>query len=170
SSTADGREQIVGVVFPSDFIGRPFGKTTPHSVTALTEAKVCVFSRSDFDGFASRHPALEHKLLKRTLSELDRTRSWMLLLARKSAEEKIATFLLEMSERLVAPGCEAPGDEPLDSFDLPFSRQQVADVLGLTIETVSRQLTKLKKEGILELPARRTIVIRDRTALEDIAG
>ncbi|MCP5397122.1 MAG: Crp/Fnr family transcriptional regulator [Sphingomonadaceae bacterium] len=170
SGTADGREQIVGVVFPSDFIGRPFGNTTPHSVTALTEAKVCVFSRTDFDGFASRHPALEHKLLQRTLTELDRTRSWMLLLARKTAEEKIATFLLDMSKRLAPTGCETPEERPLVEFDLPFSRQQVADVLGLTIETVSRQFTRLKKEGILDLPSRRTVIIRDRTALEDLAG
>ena len=83
TGTEDGREQIVGVVYPSDFIGRPFGSTTGHGVTALTEAKVCVFSRRDFDAFAREHPALEHKLLQRTLGELDRTRRWMLLLGRK---------------------------------------------------------------------------------------
>ena len=68
TGTADGREQIVGVVYPSDFIGRPFGQQTAHSVTALTEATVCVFSRTDFDSFAREHPALEHKLLQRTLA------------------------------------------------------------------------------------------------------
>ena len=80
TGTEDGREQIVGVVYPSDFIGRPFGATSGHGVTALTEARVCVFSRRDFDAFAREHPALEHKLLQRTLAELDRTRRWMLLL------------------------------------------------------------------------------------------
>jgi CRP/FNR family transcriptional regulator len=170
TGTEDGREQIVGVAFPSDFIGRPFGATTPHTVTALTDARVCVFGRSDFDNFAYDHPALEHKLLQRTLTELDRTRRWMLLLGRKNAEEKIASFLLEMSERLVDPGCETPSDETLDSFDLPFSRQQVADILGLTIETVSRQFTRLKKDGILDLPSRRAVIIRDRGALEALAG
>lgn len=169
TGTEDGREQIVGVVYPSDFIGRPFGATTPHSVTAMTEAKVCVFSRTDFDGFASRHPALEHKLLQRTLTELDRTRRWMLLLGRKNAEERVATFLLDMSERLVDPGCDTP-DQPLDCFDLPFSRQQVGDILGLTIETVSRQFTKLKRDGIVDLPSRRAVVIRDRAELKALAG
>ena len=169
TGTEDGREQIVGVVYPSDFIGRPFGATTPHSVTAMTEAKVCVFSRTDFDGFASRHPALEHKLLQRTLTELDRTRRWMLLLGRKNAEERVATFLLDMSERLVDPGCDTP-DQPLDRFDLPFSRQQVGDILGLTIETVSRQFTKLKRDGIVDLPSRRAVVIRDRAELKALAG
>ena len=170
SSTEDGREQIVGVVYPSDFIGRPFAGTAGHSVTALTEAKVCVFARGDFDRFASEHPKLEHKLLERTLGELDRTRKWMLLLSRKSAQEKVATFLLEMSDRLVETGCDAPSETPLQRFDLPFSRQQVADVLGLTIETVSRQMTMLKRNGVIGLPTRRSVEISDRTALEDIAG
>jgi CRP-like cAMP-binding protein len=74
TSTADGREQIVGVAYPSDFIGRPFGQTSAASVVALTDARVCVFSRNDFDRYAREHPELEHKLLERTLAELDRTR------------------------------------------------------------------------------------------------
>ncbi|MEY4269024.1 MAG: Nitrogen fixation regulation protein FixK, partial [Pseudomonadota bacterium] len=69
TGTRDGREQIVGIVYPSDFIGRPFGATTQHSVTALTDARVCTFARKDFDRFAHDHPALEHKLLQRTLTE-----------------------------------------------------------------------------------------------------
>ncbi len=169
TGTEDGREQIVGVVYPSDFIGRPFGSTTRHSVTALTDANVCVFSRADFDSFAADHPALENKLLRRTLAELDRTRKWMLLLGRKNAEEKLSTFLLEMSERLSEPGCESM-DGALDRFELPFSRQQVADVLGLTIETVSRQFTRLKKDGVVDLPSRRAVRILDRRALESRAG
>lgn len=170
TGTEDGREQIVGVVYPSDFIGRPFGSTSGHGVTALTDARVCVFSRRDFDAFAREHPALEHKLLQRTLAELDRTRRWMLLLGRKSAGEKVASFLLEMSERLVQPGCEAANEGPLRHFALPFSRQQVADVLGLTIETVSRQFTRLKSEGLIDLPSRREVVIRNRGALAAEAG
>ncbi|MFM5924007.1 MAG: Crp/Fnr family transcriptional regulator [Novosphingobium sp.] len=170
TGTEDGREQIVGVVYPSDFIGRPFGATSGHGVTALTEAKVCVFSRRDFDAFAREHPSLEHKLLQRTLAELDRTRRWMLLLGRKSAGEKVATFLLEMSERLVEPGCTDAPDQPLRRFSLPFSRQQVADVLGLTIETVSRQFTRLKAEGLIDLPSRREVVIVNRDELAAEAG
>ncbi len=170
TGTEDGREQIVGVVYPSDFIGRPFGSTSGHGVTALTDARVCVFSRKDFDAFAREHPSLEHKLLQRTLAELDRTRRWMLLLGRKSAGEKVASFLLEMSERLVQPGCVDAPDQPLHRFALPFSRQQVADVLGLTIETVSRQFTRLKADGVIDLPSRREVVILDRESLAAEAG
>jgi CRP/FNR family transcriptional regulator len=128
-STADGREQIVGVVFPSDFIGRPFGKESPYGITALTEAEVCIFTRSAFDSFAKDHPNLQHKLLQRTLDELDRARQWMMLLGRKTASERIATLLIEVSNRLGATGCSAI--EPfLDRFELPmegppFIREQV---------------------------------------------
>jgi CRP/FNR family transcriptional regulator len=136
---------------------------------ALTDARVCVFSRNDFDRFARDHPELEHKLLERTLAELDRTRSWMMLLGRKNASEKIATFLLEMSDRLADSGCSAAFG-PAKRFSLPFSRQQVADLLGLTIETVSRQFTKLKNDGVVELPSRREVEIVNRGALLALAG
>jgi CRP/FNR family transcriptional regulator len=170
TGTEDGREQIVGVVYPSEFIGRPFGGRTNHGVTALTEARVCVFNRSDFDAFAREHPGLEHKLLERTLSELDRTRDWMVLLGRKSASEKVASFLLELSERLAPAGCEISFESAPRRFTLPFSRQQIADVLGLTIETVSRQFTRLKNEGLIDLPSRREVTVLDHEALRAEAG
>ena len=135
TSTADGKEQILGLAFPADFIGRPFGQSTPYSVEALTDVLVCVFRRADFDRFAREHPKLEHKLLERTLAELDRTRKWMLLLGRMTAEQRVATFLLDLSTRF--PVEEEVGTQP-GAFALRLSRGQIADVLGLTIETVSR--------------------------------
>lgn len=168
SSLPDGREQIIGIAYPSDFIGRPFSDKTDYNVTALTEAKVCSFRSPEFDKFARSHPRLEHKLLDRTLSELDRTRKWLMMLGRMSAAEKIANFLLDMSERLVKADCSDTG--PLDEFDLPFGRQQVADILGLSIETVSRQLTLFKQDGLIGVNGRRSISILDRAALGDIAA
>lgn len=167
TSLSDGREQIVGVVYPSDFIGRPFGSRTQHNVTALTDAHVCMFSSGDFDRFAQSHPQLEHKLLERTLAELDRTRKWLLLLGRMTASEKLAHFLLDMSTRLVRPDCAHEG--PADSFDLPFGRQQIADILGLTIETVSRRLNDFKAQGLIGVPSRRRIDILDRDGLEALS-
>lgn len=168
-SMSDGREQIVGMVFPSDFIGRPFGQHSPYSVTALTDAELCIFSRSTFDSFAREHPELEHKLLRRTLDELDRAHEWMLLLGKKTATERIATLLLEMSVRLAETGCTADKNA-LDAFELPLDRQQIGDLLGLTIETVSRQLSRLKADGVIYLPDRRTVSIRDRARLRNIAA
>lgn len=169
TQTVEGKEQILGLAYASDFLGRPFGKTTPYGVEALTDAHVCIFQRSDFDRVAREHPDLEHKLLERTLSELDRTRRWMLLLGRMNAEQKLANFLLEMSDRRAAVGCAAaPADR--DPWELPLSRQQIADVLGLTIETVSRQFTRMKKEGLIDLPSRREVAILERGVLEDMAA
>ena len=169
SHTADGKQQILGLVYPSDFIGRPFGDTTPYGVEALTDALVCVFHREDFDRFAREHPRLEHKLLERTLSELDRTRRWMLLLGRMTAEQRVAAFLLELADRLPVSPCEAPSTARTQ-ITLPLSRQQIADVLGLTIETVSRHLTRLKTDGLIDLPSRRELRIRDRAELAALAG
>ena len=164
----DGREQIVSVMYASDFIGRPFGKESPYRVTAMTDAQVCVFTRSSFDSFAREHPDLQNKLLQRTLDELDRAREWMTLLGKKSATERIATLLIELSDRLSVDGC-SPETLYLDRFELPMDRQQIADILGLTIETVSRQFTRIRKEGIIELPERRTVIIRDRPRLKALA-
>lgn len=170
TQTADGKEQILGVVYPSDFLGRPFSETTPYGVEALTDAHICVFERKDFDRFAREHPRLEHKLLERTLTELDRTRRWMLLLGRMNAEQKLASFLLETSEKLAPAGCSAIISSTPKTFPLPLSRQQIADVLGLTIETVSRQFTRMKADGLIDLPTRREVTILDRQAIEDRAG
>ena len=165
SHSADGGEQILGLAYPSDFLGRPFGETAPYGVEALTEAQICVFERKDFDRFARDHPRLEHKLLERTLTELDRSRRWMMLLGRMNATQKVASFLLELTDRL---GKADAGGETF--VTLPLSRQQMADVLGLTIETVSRQLSRLRSAGLIDTPSRREIVLRDRRELEELAG
>ena len=164
----DGREQIVSVMYASDFVGRPFGKESPYRVTAMTDAEVCVFTRSSFDSFAKEHPDLQNKLLHRSLDELDRAREWMTLLGKKSATERIATLLIELSDRLSVDGCSQT-TLYLDSFELPMDRQQIADILGLTIETVSRQITRIRKQGIIDLPDRRTVIINERSRLKALA-
>jgi CRP/FNR family transcriptional regulator len=170
TQTSDGKEQILGLVYPSDFVGRPFGQITPYGVQALTEAEVCVFQRTDFDRFAREHPRLEHKLLERTLKELDRTRRWMLLLGRMTAEQKLASFLLETAERAEPIGCSTASSPEPSSLTMPLSRQQIADVLGLTIETVSRLFSKMKMEGLIDLQSRRQVAILRPAELAVRAG
>ena len=131
----------------------------------MSDAKVCTFPRSAFDRFAEGHPDLEHKLLQRTLAELDRSRQWMVLLGRKSAAERLAAFLLDMADRLGSRDSNGQ-----TRFELPFGRQDIADLLGLTIETVSRQITNLREDGVIATPDRRGIVVLDRDWLIDCAG
>ncbi len=167
-SLSDGREQIVGVVYPADFIGRPFGDRSQVSATALTDAQVCIFPQTAFDRLLFEQPDFGRRLLEHTLEELNRTRRGMLLLGRKSAPERIASFLLEISRRL---GESQPQPQAaLDSFELPLDRQQIADLLGLTIETVSRQLSAMRAAGLIRLPGRRTLEILDRRQLLELSG
>lgn len=160
--TGDGREQIVGVVFPSDFVGRPFGSNSHHTATALTDASICVFRRGAFDNFVETHAGIEQALLRRTLDELDRARRWMLLLGRLSAVERVASLLVELVERLGGSG----GKEVI----LPLSRQQMGDLLGLAIETVSRAMTRFKQIGLIDLPGGRRLIVSDHAALQRVAA
>ncbi|TCH98272.1 Crp/Fnr family transcriptional regulator [Roseococcus sp. SYP-B2431] len=164
ASTADGREQIVGLLYPADFVGRPFAKEAEHTITALTEAELCVFPRKGFETALESHAHLERLLLRRTLGALDEARARMLMLGRKTAEEKVASFLLDMAHHLARRTSSR-----IAEFDLPVSRAQIADVLGLTIETVSRQLTKLRRDGVIDLPTSRRVAIRNPSALQSRA-
>lgn len=167
ASTADGREQVVGLLYPSDFVGRPYSTRHEFTVTALSEADMCFFPRLAFEQMLDDHPGLERDLFRRTLSTLDDARAQMLMLARQSATERVADFLLRTADRV--GGCAAMPGGPV-TFDLPLSRGAMADVLGLTIETVSRQMTRLKTDGIIALPGARTVTLIRRDALGALAG
>lgn len=163
ASTPDGREQTVGLLFPSDFVGRPFKGASQYTMTALSDAELCFFPKDPFARVLEDHPEMERQLLERTYAALDEARDRMLMLARKSAGEKIAGFLLDMAKRAQDACCGAAGG-PI-TFDLPLTRGEMAELLGLTIETVSRHMTKLKAEGIVALPGVRTVTIRSAALL-----
>lgn len=168
TSTADGREQIVGLLYPADFLGRLFAVRVDYDCTALTDAELCIFPRKGFETALNDFQKLERSLLERTMAELDRTRQWMLLLGRKSAEEKVASFLLNIVDRLKPEAC-AGGGGGSPTYVLPLTRGQIADVLGLTIETVSRQMTRLKTAGVIALPSTREVTIIKPRELEAMA-
>ncbi|MCW3838191.1 Crp/Fnr family transcriptional regulator [Sphingomonas canadensis] len=162
ASTADGREQIVGIAYPADFVGRPFARDADVTVTALAPSELCVFPRGDFERALTGCADMERLLLRRTLETLDAARERMLMLARKTAGERVAWLLLDCARRAEA----ADGSE----FDLPLTRGEMAELLGLTIETVSRQLTRLRARGIIATRGARGMAIRDAAALEAAAG
>lgn len=165
---SDGRRQMVGLMFASDFIGRPMRPVAPYDAVAVTSVRLCVFERKRFEALLLETPSLEKRLLEMMLDELDAARDWMLLLGRKSAREKIATFLLILARRAAM----AEGARPEDgfSFALPISREAMGEYLGLTIETVSRQFTSLRKDGVIELLDSRHCRVPDFIALLDAAG
>lgn len=165
ASTPDGREQTVGLLYPADFVGRPFADRTGFTIQALSDAELCVFPRGPFERVLRDHGRMERLLLERVLAALDEARLRMLMLARRSSAEKVAGLLLDMAARAGSAGCRAMPDGPL-TFDLPLARGAMADLLGLTIETVSRQMTALADARIIALPGGRAVTILDAAALQ----
>ena len=156
---SDGRRQIGGFYLPGDIFGLEFADEHTLSAEAITDAKVLVIKRSALAALAGRDAAIARELYALTARELRRVQERILLLI-KSAQERVASFLLEMAAR--APAGNA--------IELPMSRQDIADYLGLTIETVSRTLTSLESAAAIEVPTSRRIVLRNRTALNRLNG
>jgi CRP/FNR family transcriptional regulator, nitrogen fixation regulation protein len=150
----DGRRQIGGFYFPGDKFGLEHGESHQFSAEAIDNCVVLVVKRSALVALAERDGVIARQLWSHTAAELQRVRAHMLLLI-KSAEQRLACFLIEMANR-------KPNREVVE---LPMSRQDIADYLGLTIETVSRTLTHLEAKAAIALPSSRRIVLRNRTAL-----
>lgn len=164
---SDGRQQIVGLQFAPDFLGRPFKSESAVNAEAATNVSLCSFPKAAIERMMKQSPELENRLLRQTLKELDEARDWMLTLGRKTAAEKVASFLL-----LIANHIDPTLDEGEETatFDLPLTRADIADFLGLTIETVSRQLTKLRADGVISIENNRHITVARRERLEARAG
>lgn len=167
---ADGRQQIVGLLFPPDFLGRTFSRSNPYFAEAASDVEVCMFPNDAFERLIDVYPELKHRLFERTLDELDAAREWMLLLGRKTAEEKVASFVLLLARRSVIADCAHQSEVGSRRFELPLRRADMADYLGLTIETISRQLTRLKAAGIVNMIDTRTLEVPDMAGLTEVAG
>lgn len=163
STMSDGRRQMVGLLLPSDFIGRPGRLTAAYDVVAATDITLCVFQKPELERMILKLPSLGHRLLEMTLDELDSAREWMLLLGRKTAREKIASLFVIMARR-DADLHHADTSDGL-RFSLHITREAMADYLGLTIETVSRQISALRREKVIQLVDARTVLIPDFEAL-----
>jgi CRP/FNR family transcriptional regulator, nitrogen fixation regulation protein len=150
----DGRRQIGGFYFPGDMFGLEHGESHQFSAEAIENCVVLVVKRSALVALAERDGDIARQLWAYTAAELQRVRAHMLLLI-KSAEQRVACFLIEMASRRSSH----------EVVELPMSRQDIADYLGLTIETVSRTLTHLEAKAAIALPTSRRIVLRNRTAL-----
>jgi len=141
----DGRRQIVGFALPGDFLGLPHSDRHGVSADAIGPVVVCRFVKASFSRFADSKPNLLRRINEFMTRDLGEAQEQMVLLGRRSAEEKVAIFVIKWRDRLARIG-------PLSEMTpLPMSRQDIADYLGLTIETVSRTFTKLERDGLIEI-------------------
>lgn len=164
----DGRTQMVGLLLPSDFVGRPGRDGAAYDVVATTDIVMCCFRKKPFEQLMERTPQVAHRLLEMTLDELDAAREWMLVLGRKTAREKIASLLSIIARRDAS--LKPKGPVATMVFNLPLTREAMADYLGLTLETVSRQISALKKDGVIELQGKRHVTVPDMGRLMEEAG
>ncbi|MGY9045751.1 hypothetical protein P775_04420 [Puniceibacterium antarcticum] len=165
----DGRRQAVGLLLPADFIGRPGRATSLFDIEAVSEVTLCRFERMQFERMVRDTPHIATRLLSMTLDELDVAREMAVTLGRMTAREKIASFLVSLARRQATVTRHSGPKSPV-ALHLPLSRQAIADHLGLTIETVSRQLTQLRKAGLIALTDSRDISIPDFERLQVEAG
>lgn len=158
----DGRQQVVGLKFASDFIGRVHAMSNALSAEAASEVELCQVPRSILEAMLEDNRTLEQRLMRETLRELDEAREWMVTLGRKSAAERVASFLYLIALH-VQPGLGRVSAEV--EYDLPLTRSDMADFLGLSIETVSRQLTELRRLEIVVIRNKRHVTIPDTERL-----
>jgi CRP/FNR family nitrogen fixation transcriptional regulator len=158
----DGRRQIGAFHLPGDIFGLELGTKYRFSAEATTEASVVLYRRCAFEAMTTRDSEFSRQVMSATMRALARAQDHMLLLGRKSALEKMSTFLLDMAKRLSDDNAQ---------IELPMSRIDIADYLGVTIETVSRSFTALERDGVIDLPVRRrTILLRDKRALQRLSA
>jgi CRP/FNR family transcriptional regulator len=160
----DGRRQITGFASVGHFLGLAVSDTYAFSAEAIEPVRLCRFPRARLRALLDEFPAMEKRLLEVAGNELVAAQEQMLLLGRKTARERLASFLVTQSRQGVA--CR----HPQMRFPLPMTRGDIADYLGLTIETISRTLTKFRSEGLIEIPGQSELIVLNRRALEKLAG
>lgn len=163
----DGRQQVVGLKFANDFIGRVHAASNALSAEAASVVELCHVPRAILEGLLEENRNIEQWLMKQTLRELDEAREWMVTLGRKSAAERVASFLYLIAIH-VQPGLGHVATEI--EYDLPLTRSDMADFLGLSLETVSRQLTELRRTEIVVIRNKRHVTIPDTERLRLRAG
>ena len=160
---ADGRRQITGFLFGGDFLGVSVNDRYAYTAETVGVTTICRFPRRKLDGLMEEFPKLQRRLLGLASTELAAAQDQMLLLGRKTAREKIASFLIMLSQRASRRGQR---DNPVS---LPMGRADIADYLGLTTETVSRTFTQLKSSGVIMLRENNRVELGDLSAIHGIA-
>lgn len=161
----DGTERILSLVHPSGFVGEMFAPVAHHDVIALADSELCLFDRAQYEAAVDRFPGLAKALLRRSAADLFEARSLVELQTRRGSKGRVAAFLLAMAEAASHSPCHAA-----EAFELPLTRGEIAGLLGLTIETVSRQLTGLERERVIARDGARGIRVTDAARLRELGA
>lgn len=161
---SDGRRQITGFLFAGDFFGLSCDKKYSYTAEAITDVEICRFPRQKMIETFREIPKLNERVFEMTRTELQSSHEQMLLLGRKTAKEKLCSFLLNMAKK-----SRVLGQLQENEIDLPMSRSDIADYLGLTVETVSRQFTNLNKLGLIELDGAHKVFLNEADTLAALA-
>ena len=156
----DGTERILALIHPAGFVGELFRPFADYDVVALSDCELCVFARSAMEQALDRHPALTQALFRRAQEDLHASRALLALTGKNSASEKVASLILSLAQAASDSPCH-----PASTFELPLSRGEIANLLGLTIETVSRQLSNLTRDGAIAKNGTRGIELLDPARL-----
>lgn len=159
---ANGRRQVIAFALPGDVIGFPNGKSHHTDCDVLESCEVTIHPRAALDAGA-RDPETQQHLLRAAMREISAMHDHFMMLARKSALEKVASFRMVLADRIGKP------QSNFVSIDLAMTRADIADFLGLTIETVSRTVTQLRSFGVIALRSAQAVIILDQKALADAA-
>ena len=161
----DGNEQILALVHPAGFIGELFAPFAHHDVVALTESRLCTFAKADIERAIEDYPAMARALLRRSQADLLATRNLLELTGHASAEARLAALLHDFAAAASDSSCHLA-----QHFELPLTRGEIGNMLGLTIETVSRKLGELEDMGAIQREGKRGITLRNPELLHEISG
>lgn len=159
----DGNERILALIHPAGFVGELFAPFPEHDVVALADCELCVFAKSDMTTALEQYPALTHALLRRSQEDLHAARQLLSLASGRSAAAQVGALILSLGRAASQSPCH-----PAERFDLPLTRGEMANMLGLTIETISRALSRLEKDGALKRLGARGIELLDPARLEEL--
>ncbi|MFN2100203.1 Crp/Fnr family transcriptional regulator [Altererythrobacter sp. MF3-039] len=165
SFNEDGDERILALIHPAGFAGELFQPFTHYDVVALSDSQLCTFSQVDMEAAIERYPALGLALLRRSQEDLHAARGLLSMTGKSDAASRVASLILALAQAASDSACH-----PAERFELPLSRGEIANLAGLTIETVSRRLTKLEKEGAIKREGARGIALTDPARLKAIAA
>jgi CRP/FNR family transcriptional regulator, anaerobic regulatory protein len=161
----DGEERILALIHPAGFVGELFQPFAQHDVVALTDCTLCVFARSEMEQALDKHPALSRALLRRSQDDLHAARELLELTGKQDAATRIAGLIMSLARAASDSPCH-----PARDFELPLSRGEMAQMLGLTIETVSRRMTQFEKGGMIAKKGARGIELVDPARLAALVG